>query len=67
MGDNIIVAGREIPDRSTDKWKAMAVHLWKYLHPDMAEDATSHVLEDRGLTTWKEEAIKLYEQAMKGV
>lgn len=62
--DNITlnINGEEviIPDRSEDGWKAMAVHLWKYLHSDMVGYIKFYVHADRGVGTWKEEAIKLY-------
>lgn len=71
MRDNITlnINGKEviIPDRSEDKWKAMAVHLWKYLHSDMAGYIEFYVRTDRGGSMWKKTAIKLYERAMKGI
>lgn len=62
--DNITLTinGEEviIPDRSEEKWKAMAINLWWYLHPNGADYIKFYVHADRDVGTWKEEAIKLY-------
>lgn len=69
MGDNITlnINGKEviIPDRSEDKWKEMAINLWNYLYP--SGSWFCYVKCFNSTSTWKEDAIKLYEQAMKGV
>lgn len=57
------INGKEviIPDRSEDRWKSMAMHLWIYLHQDWTGLQFFRWYNGaKAYSSWKEEAIKLY-------